>query len=77
MFEFLGSDIPVIGVAKNSFATIDKLRREVYRGESSKPLYVTALGIDLDKASQFIADMHGAFRMPTILKLVDQHCRQL
>jgi deoxyribonuclease V len=77
LYEFLGSTIPVIGVAKNSFATIDKLRKEVYRGESAKPLYVTALGVDLEKASQFISSMHGDFRIPTILKLVDTHCRKV
>ncbi|MFK7785964.1 MAG: endonuclease V [Crocinitomicaceae bacterium] len=77
LFECLDSTIPVIGVAKNSFATIDKLRKEVLRGESTKALYVTALGVDLDLASNFVSNMHGEFRIPTILKLVDSYCRRI
>lgn len=76
LFEYLDACIPVIGVAKNNFATIEKLKREVLRGESAKPLYITAKGIDLDEASANIAEMHGNFRIPTLLKLVDTHCRK-
>ncbi|MBK6266140.1 hypothetical protein JKA74_13935 [Marivirga sp. S37H4] len=67
----------MIGVAKNNFATINKLKREVYRGKSEKPLYITTKGIDLDEASANISKMHGDFRVPTILKLVDNYCRRL
>ena len=76
LFKHLNSEIPIVGVAKNNFATIHQLKREVLRGESVKPLYVTAKGIDLDEASANISKMHGDFRMPTILKLVDSCCRE-
>ena len=76
LYEHLNREIPVIGVAKNNFATINQLKREVVRGESTKPLYVTALGIDLDEASENVSRMHGEFRMPTMLKLVDGCCRK-
>lgn len=76
LFEHLNAEVPVIGVAKNNFATINSLKREVLRGESRKALYVTALGIDLDEASEKIQTMHGDFRIPTVLKLVDSRCRE-
>ena len=53
------------------FKDIDETRIEVLRGESKKPLYITAKGIDLHKAAEFIQKMHGDFRIPTLLKLVD------
>ncbi|MFD0992576.1 endonuclease V [Tenacibaculum geojense] len=77
LFDHLNSLIPVIGVAKNNFAKINKLAKKVYRGESKKPLYITAKGIDLELASDRINQMHGNYRLPTILKLVDNHCRKL
>lgn len=76
LYKHLNQQIPVVGVAKNNFATIDQLKREVLRGESAKPLYITAAGMDLDEASSNVASMHGDFRMPTILKLVDTFCRE-
>ncbi|MBB5034867.1 endonuclease V [Prosthecobacter vanneervenii] len=66
--------IPVIGVAKTSF---DQSRHaaHVFRGESLKPLFVTAIGMDQQEAARHIESMHGAFRLPTLLKLVDHLCR--
>jgi deoxyinosine 3'endonuclease (endonuclease V) len=75
LYTFLDSKIPIIGVAKNNFATINKLKQEIFRGESVKPLFITSEGIDLTLASNNIMQMHGNYRFPTILKLVDTHCR--
>lgn len=77
LFDFLDATIPVIGVAKNNFFTINDLKREVYHGESAKPLYVTAKGIDLDISAAHILNMHGTFRIPTMLKLADTNCRKI
>lgn len=66
--------VPVIGVAKNGFKD-NKMSKEVYRGESQKPLYVTSVGIPLDEAGLMIGKMHGGFRFPTLLKKVDALCR--
>lgn len=76
LFKELEANIAVIGVAKNNFFTLDNLKRKVFRGKSKKPLYVTAMGLELQKACSFISHMHGKFRLPTILKLVDQKCRE-
>ena len=75
LFNELKGEIPVIGVAKNNFHTLNKLKKEILRGNSKKPLYATALGIDLEKASFHILNMHGEYRMPTILKEVDSFSR--
>lgn len=72
LYESLGMKIPVIGVAKSSYkagALFDEL---VYRGESKNPLYVTSVGVDKDDAGDFIRSMHGEYRIPTLLKLLDQ-----
>jgi deoxyribonuclease V len=71
----LGGKTPIIGVAKNNFATLNKLKREVMRGDSKKPLFLTAMGIDVDVAASLVSTMHGEFRFPTILKLLDQKSR--
>lgn len=63
----------VVGVAKNDF--VGASPREVLRGGSVKPLYVTAAGPEADKAEQWVREMHGPFRFPTLLKLADQIAR--
>ena len=74
LYAALGRSVPVIGVAKTRFAGATAAR-EVYRGASQTPLFVTAAGLPSDLAAQHIAAMHGAFRLPTLLKRVDQLCR--
>lgn len=71
LFRELNSRIPIIGVAKTNFATIKKNRIELLRGKSQKPLYITAIGIDLDIAKDLIKNMSGPNRIPTLLKTLD------
>ena len=73
LYEALGSKVVVIGVAKTYFQ--DTAATPVLRGKSAKPLFVTAAGMDLDEACACIQRMHGPFRIPTLLKLVDQIAR--
>lgn len=75
LYEFLNQQIPIIGVAKNSFHANHTTIKEVYRGESSKPLYVSAIGIDLDEVIEAIKAMKGAFRIPDILKKLDNYTK--
>lgn len=72
LFESLDGAVPVIGVAKTNFATIETLKRAVFRGESTRPVYVTAIGTDVDTAAEHVKTMHGEFRMPTLLKELDR-----
>lgn len=71
-WESLDKKIPVIGVAKTSFFRNKNTVKEVYRGESKKPLYVSSIGIDLDAATSLIKDMKGNYRIPVILKELDR-----
>lgn len=64
----------VVGVAKNPFAGNDAAVA-VTRGDSSKPLYVTAAGMAAEEAADHVRAMHGPFRLPTLLKRVDSLCR--
>lgn len=72
LYTALKEKIPVIGVAKTNFASINRLKKPVLRGESQKPLYITAIGIDIDTAAQQIQRMAGDYRFPTLLKQLDQ-----
>lgn len=74
----LGGAIPIIGVAKTHFHGIPESTR-VFRSTSLTPLYVTATGLNLnvarEQAKKNIESMHGDFRLPSMLKFVDQCCR--
>lgn len=76
LYDALAGRASVIGVAKNAYKGLPK-QYEVYRGRSKKPLWVTSVGVDLDRARQYIKSMHGPYRIPTLLKQVDQISRQL
>ncbi|MBW8851050.1 MAG: endonuclease V [Xanthomonadales bacterium] len=74
LFDALDGRVPVIGVAKTAFAGMDA-RFAVLRGDSRRPLYVTAAGLPLAQAQAHVRAMHGAHRVPTLLKAVDRLCR--
>jgi deoxyribonuclease V len=76
LYEALDREIPVIGVAKTNFANNTLHKGEVYRGDSQRPLYITTLGIPLETACTYIRSMHGAYRIPTLLKTLDTLTRQ-
>jgi len=75
LFDEMGQAVPVIGVAKKSFRGSAHAQK-IIRGKSTKPLFITAAGIELEPAASHIASMHGQFRIPTLLKLVDQLSRE-
>jgi deoxyribonuclease V len=74
LWQALDRTVPIVGVAKTAF-TSDRAARPVLRGQSSKPLYVSAAGLDVERAALHIRDMHGPHRLPTLLKEVDRLCR--
>ncbi len=74
VWQALAEQVPVIGVAKTAFADTPA-EPAVLRGDSARPLYVTAAGLALADAKKHIQQMHGTFRVPTLLKAVDQLCR--
>lgn len=76
LYESLNKKYPVIGIAKNGFASEDDLRKAVFRGESKTPLFLTAVGIDTDDIKIKVENMYGAYRIPTLLKKLDQLTRE-
>ncbi len=76
LYEALGSSVAVIGVAKSRFDGATAAV-PVLRGGSSRPLFVTAAGMDLLVAARHIQAMQGAHRIPTLLKRADRLSRGL
>lgn len=74
LYEALGRQTAVIGVAKTRFHQARPVA-EVFRGASRSPLFVTAAGIDLAEAARYLGEMHGPYRIPTLLRRVDHLCR--
>lgn len=70
LFEALARTIPVVGVAKSRFAGNDAAI-EILRGQSRRPLFVTACGMDRARAAALVRGMRGASRIPMALKWVD------
>jgi deoxyribonuclease V len=70
LWDALDTRVPIIGVAKSRYR--GAVAVEVTRGASKAPLYVTAVGVDPTTAAAKIKAMHGAFRIPALLKRVDQ-----
>jgi deoxyribonuclease V len=73
LWDALGGKVPIVGVAKTQFHCADAV--EVFRGESKNPLYVTAAGINAAEAARHIKLMSGEFRIPALLRRVDQLAR--
>ncbi len=75
LYHELGKSNPIIGVAKSNFATLSNMKRPILRGKSRKPLYVTTIGLDLDDAANKVTSMFGEYRVPNLLKKLDQLTR--
>lgn len=60
----------VVGVAKTSFAG-NRAAVAVLRG-STRPLFVTAIGVDVAAAAEHVRDMAGLYRLPDLLRRADQ-----
>ncbi len=74
LYEALGRRVPVIGVAKTAFQA-SPFAVPVLRGQSQRPLFVTAVGVDASAAADCVRRMHGPSRIPTLLNRVDRLCR--
>lgn len=73
----LGGRPKVVGLAKTAFGGAGGVWREVYRGTSRQALWVDAVGWDHGAAADAVRSMHGPFRLPTLLRRVDQLSRGL
>ena len=61
-------------MAKTRFRTATHAA-QVFRGQSSRPLYVTAAGLTVAEAAGVASEMAGQFRLPDALKLADRLAR--
>lgn len=71
LYHALDKKFPVIGIAKTDFISLHQHKREVLRGQSNKPLFITAIGMDINEAAQCIKNMYGEHRLPHLLKQLD------
>ena len=69
LFEALRGTVPVVGVAKRAFR--DGVAIPVCRGQSANPLHISAAGLSPERAAEAVQQMHGPWRIPTLLKRVD------
>jgi deoxyribonuclease V len=67
--------LPVIGVAKTGFRTATHAVA-VYRDGATRPLFITAAGLSVDRATALVAAMAGPHRIPDALRRVDALARQ-
>lgn len=67
--------IPVIGVAKSPYRTATHAV-PVLRGNSSRPLFVTAAGLPPGEAADLVRHMGGRFRVPDALRRADKLARR-
>lgn len=76
LYEALNRQIPIVGVAKRSFHSLNEKVISVKRGESKNPLFVTQMGGDLEGYAKKVKEMEGAFRIPTLLKILDMETKK-
>jgi len=77
LYEALGRGTPVVGIAKTAFKGVESYTDvvRVLRGTSRNPLFVTAVGIELEAAAKYVRHMAGKHRIPEILRITDSLCR--
>jgi deoxyribonuclease V len=66
--------IPVVGVAKTAFRGATHAV-PVRRGQSARPLWVTAAGLPRTEAAALVTGMAGRYRLPDALRRVDALAR--
>ena len=65
----------MVGVAKTAFDG-SAHAHAVLRGNSARPLFVTAAGTDLEAAGRAVGGMAGKDRLPTLVAMADRLCRE-
>ena len=64
---------PVIGIAKTQFA--GAISNDIIRGDSTRPLHITAIDYDPTAAAEHVRLMHGEHRIPTLVRRADALAR--
>lgn len=68
------STISIVGVAKTKYKDDSMLKysREIYRGEATRPLYISSINMNPDEAANHIKSMFGGNKIPYLLDLADK-----
>jgi deoxyribonuclease V len=64
-------------MAKSLFYSNKKFVKELIRGSSKKPIFVSAIGMDPDLACERIKSMKGDSRIPSLLRILDRKTKEL
>ena len=75
LYECLECRVQIVGVAKSPFKGSCKFVREICRGRSKRPLFVSAIGMDIDEAARLVKWMSGGFRTLKLLKILDDETK--
>lgn len=75
LWQHLGRQAAIIGVAKSPFPGATPIT--IYRGQSRRPLYITALGMDPEIAAENIIRMAGSNRIPDLLRQADRLAKEI
>ena len=73
LFYELNQRIAIIGVDKTHYKPSKAIT--VCRSTSRRPIYVSAVGVDVHFVAECVRRMHGKYRLPTMVKLADQLAR--
>lgn len=68
LYEALGGRSIVVGVAKSPLSFACRFV-PIFRGSSTRPVYVSGAGCPEDLAAAWVSRMHGPYRIPTLLAL--------
>lgn len=69
--------ISVIGVAKTKFGLCSDICKAVFRGEATNPLWISSMGkMNQDNAADCIKSMYGDYKIPKLLRLLDQETKK-
>ena len=72
LYQNLNQKLSIIGVAKTSFFTNKETVIPIIRGNSKNSLFISSIGYPLQDAAKNILDMQGEYRIPSVLKELDQ-----
>lgn len=75
LYEALERRVPVVGLAKTAFRG-SAMALPVPRPGTDKPLFLTAVGVTPEVALGWAQQLHGPYRLPTLIKRVDQLSRE-
>lgn len=67
----------IVGIAKNYFSSCEEISIPVCRGESKKPLWVDTNGaVPKEIVAKWVKEMHGKYRIPSLLKILDKETKK-